>query len=325
MSNRRFFVAAIATAVMAAAGLAKAQDYPVKPITLIVPFPAGGPTDVVMRAFADSVSKQLGQPVIVDNKAGGSGTVGPATMAATAKPDGYTIAQMPITVYRLPLMQKAAYNADTDFTYIINLSGYVFAAFANADTPFKTWADVVEHARKNPGKVTYASTGAGSSLHIGMEQMADREGIKFTHIPFKGATEVNAAVAGGHTMLGASGLSVKPLVDAGKVRFLNIWTAQRVKLVPDVPTLRELGYPWVFDSPFGVAGPKNMDPKIVAKLHDAFKKALLEDPTVARAMEQFEMVPNYRDPAGYRALVKEITDMERSMMDRLGLLKKEKD
>ena len=325
MSNRRFFVAAIATAMMAAAGLAKAQDYPVKPITLIVPFPAGGPTDVVMRAFADSVSKQLGQPVIVDNKAGGSGTVGPATMAATAKPDGYTIAQMPITVYRLPLMQKAAYNADTDFTYIINLSGYVFAAFANADTPFKTWADVVEHARKNPGKVTYASTGAGSSLHIGMEQMADREGIKFTHIPFKGATEVNAAVAGGHTMLGASGLSVKPLVDAGKVRFLNIWTAQRVKLVPDVPTLRELGYPWVFDSPFGVAGPKNMDPKIVAKLHDAFKKALLEDPTVARAMEQFEMVPNYRDPAGYRALVKEITDMERSMMDRLGLLKKEKD
>jgi tripartite-type tricarboxylate transporter receptor subunit TctC len=157
-----------------------------------------------------------------------------------------------------------------------------------------------------------------------MEQIADREGIKFTHIPFKGATEVNAAVAGGHTMLGASGLSVKPLVDAGKVRFLNVWTAQRVKSVPDVPTLRELGYPWVFDSPFGIAGPKNMDPKNVAKLHDAFKKAL-EDPIVARAMDQFEMVPNYRDPEGYKALVKEVTAMEKSMMDRLGLLKKDKD
>jgi tripartite-type tricarboxylate transporter receptor subunit TctC len=324
MSSRRFFTAVIATLMMAIAGLARAQDFPVKPITLIVPFPAGGPTDVVMRAFADAASKHLGQPIIVDNKSGGSGTVGPATMAATAKPDGYTIAQMPITVYRLPLMQKVTYNAETDFTYIINLSGYVFAAFAGADTPFKTWADVVDYARKNPGKVTYASTGTGSSLHIGMEQMADREGIKFTHIPFKGATEVNAAVAGGHTMLGASGLSVKPLVDAGKVRFLNIWTAQRVKSVPDVPTLRELGYPWVFDSPFGIAGPKNMDPKIVAKLHDAFKKAF-DDPTVVRAMDQFEMVPNYRDPQGYKALVKEVTDMEKSMMDRLGILKKDKD
>ena len=120
------------------------------------------------------------------------------------------------------------------------------------------------------------------------------------------------------------GLSVKPLVDAGKVRFLNIWTAQRVKSVPDVPTLRELGYPWVFDSPYGIAGPKNMDPKIVAKLHDAFKKAF-DDPAVVRAMDQFEMVPNYRDPQGYKALVKEVTDMEKSMMDRLGILKKDKD
>src|SRR5262245_48145502 len=100
-------------AAMLVAGAANAQTYPSRPITLIVPFPAGGPTDVVMRAFADAASKHLGQPIIVDNKSGGSGTVGPATMAATAKPDGYTIAQMPITVYRLPLMQKVTYNAET--------------------------------------------------------------------------------------------------------------------------------------------------------------------------------------------------------------------
>jgi tripartite-type tricarboxylate transporter receptor subunit TctC len=324
MRIRQLVAGLFVATMMVVAGSANAQNYPVKPITLIVPWPAGGPTDIVMRAIAEAASKHLGQPIIVDNKAGGGGTVGPAAMAATAKPDGYTIAQMPITVYRLPLMQKVTYNPDTDFTFIAHLTGYVFAAFANTNTPFKTWADVVEYARKNPGKVTYASPGAGTSLHVAMEQIADKEGIKLTHVPFKGAAEVNTAVAGGHTMLGASGLSVKPLVDAGKVRFLNVWTAQRVKSLPDIPTLKELGYPWVFDSPFGIAGPKNMDPKIVAVLHDAFKKAL-DDPTVTKALDQFEMVVNYKNTEDYRASVKEVTAMEKSLMERLGLLKKDKD
>jgi tripartite-type tricarboxylate transporter receptor subunit TctC len=317
-------VASFIGAAMLVAGSANGQTYPSRPITLIVPWPAGGPTDIAMRAIAEAASKHLGQPIIVDNKAGGGGTVGPATMAATAKPDGYTIAQMPITVYRLPLMQKVTYNPETDFTFIVHLTGYVFAAFANTDTPFKTWADVVEFARQNPGKVTYASPGAGTSLHVAMEQIADKEGIKFTHVPFKGAAEVNAAVAGGHTMLGASGLSVKPLADAGKVRFLNVWTAERVKSLPDTPTLKELGYPWVFDSPFGIAGPKNMDPKIVTVLHDAFKKAL-DDPGVAKALDQFEMVVNYKNTEDYKTSVKDVTAMEKSLMQRLGLLKKDKD
>ena len=120
-------VAAIAAslAVLASARLAVAQEYPTKPVTLIVPWPAGGPTDVSMRAIAEAAQKHLGQPIIIENKAGGAGSVGPATMAATAKPDGYTIAQMPITVYRLPLMQKTTWT-ENDFTYIIYLTGYVF-------------------------------------------------------------------------------------------------------------------------------------------------------------------------------------------------------
>jgi tripartite-type tricarboxylate transporter receptor subunit TctC len=141
-----------------------AQDFPIKPITLIVPFPAGGPTDLALRALAEAAGKQLGQPVIVENKSGGAGTVGPATMAATAKPDGYTISQMPITVYRLPLMQETTWKA-SDFTYIIHLTGYVFAHIAAADTPFKTWKDVVDYAKANPGKVTYGSSGTGGSPH----------------------------------------------------------------------------------------------------------------------------------------------------------------
>ena len=317
---RPLAMAAVAAAVITFPFLANAQEFPTKPITLIVPFPAGGPTDLALRALGEAAAKHLGQPVIVENKSGGAGTVGPATMAATAKPDGYTIAQMPITVYRLPLMQKTTWSVD-DFSYIIHLTGYVFAHIAAADTPFKTWKDVVEYAKKNPGKVTYGSSGTGGSPHLGTEQVAEKDGIKLTHVPFKGAAELHAAVAGGHVMLGAGGASSKQIVDAGKARFLNVWTAKRQKSFPDVPTLTELGYPFVIDSPFGIAGPKGMDPKIVAKLHDAFKKAI-EDPEVLKVLERFEMTPNYKNPADYRAAVDEQIKLETGLLKRIGLLKK---
>jgi tripartite-type tricarboxylate transporter receptor subunit TctC len=307
-------------AMLATTFAASAQEFPTKPITLIIPWPAGGPTDVGVRAMAEVASKHLGQPIIIENKSGGAGTVGPATMAATAKPDGYTIAQMPITVYRLPMMQNTTWSAD-DFTYIIHLTGYTFAAMAHVDTPFKTWQDVIDYAKKNPGKITYATSGAGSSLHLGMEMMAEKSGVKFTHVPFKGAAEVNAAVAGGHTMLAAGGLSVKPMVDAGKVRLLNVWTAKRLKSVPDLPTLKELGYPWVFDSPWGIAGPKGMDPKVVAKLHDAFKKAI-EDEGVVAILEKYEMIPNYKSSADYKAAVAEQIKTEEALLKRIGMYKK---
>ena len=308
-------------AAAAIAGAAQAQTYPSRPITLIVPWPAGGPTDVTMRAMAEVASKHLGQPIVIENKAGGSGTVGPATMAATAKPDGYTLAQMPITVYRLPLMQKTTWKAD-DFTYIIHLTGYVFAAFSSASTPFKTWQEVIDYAKANPGKVTYGSTGTGGSLHLGMEMLAEKSGVKFTHVPFKGAAEVNAAVAGGHVMVGASGTSIRPLVDAGKARFLNVWTAKRVSFLPDIPNLQDLGYPYVIDSPWGLAGPKGMDPKVVQIIHDAFKKAL-EEPSVIETLGRFDMVPNYKGTKDYQAAVDEQIKMEDALLQRIGLRAKD--
>lgn len=322
MKNRQGWKAAVAAfGVMLLAGTAAAQDYPNRPITLIVPWPAGGPTDVTMRAIAEVASKHIGQPITIDNKAGGAGTVGPATMAASAKPDGYTLAQMPITVYRLPLMQKTTWKAD-DFTYIIHLTGYVFAAFTNADTPFKKWEDVIAFAKANPGKLTYGSTGTGSSLHLGMEMLAEKSGVKFTHVPFKGAAEVNAAIAGGHVMVGASGTSVKPLVDAGKARFLNVWTAKRVSFLPEIPTLQDLGYPYVIDSPWGLAGPKGMDPKVIAKIHDAFKKAL-EDPAVVETLKRYDMVPNYKGTVDYNVAVQEQIKLEADLLKRIGLERKD--
>ena len=301
-------------------GAASAQEYPPKPITLIIPWPPGGPTDVTMRALAEAASRHLGQPIMIENKAGGAGTIGPGNMAATAKPDGYTLAQMPITVYRLPMMQKTSWKAD-DFTYIIHLTGYVFAMFTGADSPFKKWEDVVEYARKNPEKITYGTPGAGSSLHLGTEMIAEKAGIKMTHVPFKGAAEVNAAIAGGHVMLGSSGTSIKPMVDNGKARFLNVWTDKRVSFLPDIPTLKDLGYPFVIDSPWGLAGPKGMDPKVVAKIHDAFKKAL-EEKGVIDTLLRFDMMPNYKNTADYKAAVAEQIKLEEALLGRLNMLKK---
>ena len=321
MPNHNRLTIAVAAIGMLIAGHAGAQEYPTKPITLIVPWTAGGATDIVMRAMADSASKVLGQPIVVDNKAGGGGTVGPATMAAAAKPDGYTVAQMPITVFRLPLMQQVSWDAAKDFTYVINLTGYTFGVTASAEGPFKTWQDVIDFAKKNPGKVTYATPGSGTSLHIGMERVAALAGIKLTQVPFKGTAETSAAVLGQHTMLQVDSSGWRPLVDAGKLRLLMVWTAARSPNYPDVPTLKDLGYPLVYDSPFGLAGPKGLDPKIVAKLHDAFKKAL-EDPAVVATLAKYDMVPNYMNTEDYRKFVVEVTESERKVVESLGLSKK---
>ncbi len=318
--RNRVMIALAAVGMLISTG-AGAQEYPTKPITLIVPWPAGGSTDISMRAIADSASKILGQPVTIDNKAGGSGTVGPATMAATAKPDGYTIAQIPITVFRLPLMQQTPWDAAKDFSYIIHLTGYTFGVTTSAESQFKTWKDVVDYAKANPGKVTYATPGAGTSLHIGMEQIAELAGIKLTQVPFKGGAETNAAVLGQHTMLQADSTGWRPLVDAGKLRLLMVWTSARSPNFPNVPTLKELGYPMVYDSPFGIAGPKGMDPKIVAKLHDAFKKAL-DDPAVIATLSKFDMVPNYKNTEDYKKFVTEVTNSELKVIEKLGLKKK---
>lgn len=297
---------------------AQAAEYPTKPVTLIVPWTPGGSTDIGMRAIAEAASKHLGQPIIVENKPGASGTLGPAAMAATAKPDGYTIAQMAVTMFRFPHMTKVSFDPLKDFTYIAHLTGYTFGVVVKKDAPWKTFRDLLNDAKANPGKITYASPGAGTSLHIAMEQIAQKEGIKWTHVPFKGNAETNAAVLGGHVSAAADSTGWGPLVNSGELRLLVTWGAQRTKNWPDVPTLKEIGINLVADSPFGIAGPKGMDPAVVKKLHDAFKKAI-EEPAVVAALAKFDMVPNYMDTASYQKFVVEKVAEEKAIVERLGL------
>lgn len=295
-----------------------AQTFPDKPITLICPWPAGGTTDIAMRALAEAMAKNLGQRVVIDNKPGAAGTLGPGYMAQNSRPDGYTVAQMPITVFRIPYIQKVNFDPMTDFTWIIGVTGYTFGVVVRADSPWLTWKDFIAYAKANPGKVTYATPGTGTTLHITMEQIAEREGIEWLHVPFKGVADATAALLGGHVMSIADSTGWGEHVDSGRLRLLVTWGEERTKRWPNVPTLKELGYGIVSNSPYGIAGPKGMDPKVVKILHDAIKKAI-EDPAYIKIAERLDQERWYLNSADYARYAREFYPTQKAVMEKLGL------
>jgi len=317
LKTGRLLALAAATALTSVFASAHAQDYPTRPITFIVPWNPGGNTDVVMRIVATAVGKELGQPLVVENRPGVSGTLGAGVMAQ-AKPDGYTIAQVSVPLVRLPLIQKMPWDPMADFTYIANIMGYVFGVVAGAHTPFNTWQDLIAYAKAHPGEVSYATPGQYSTPHLGMEQIAELTGINWLHVPYKGGPEANTAVAGGHVHLQANATNWKPLLDGGTARLLALWSAERRPQWPDVPTLTEVGIPLVIDSPLGIAGPKGMDGKIVARLAAAFRVAL-ETPEVKQAMVDYDMFPNYMGPDAYRRFMTELQQQERAQLSKMGI------
>ena len=318
MKAARWMAGIVAVVLAAASGAALAQAYPNRPVTLIVPWPPGGSTDISVRALAEVASKYLGQRFVIENRPGATGTVGPAYMVQNTKPDGYTICQMPITVFRLPHMTKTAFDPMADFSWIIHLTGYTFGVVVRADSPIKTWQDLIAYAKANPGKLSYATPGTGSSLHITMEGLAAREGMELLHVPFKGYADASVALLGGHVMAHADSTGWAELVDAGRVRLLVTWGAQRTKRWPQVPTLKDLGYPIVANSPYGLAGPKGMDPAVMKVLHDAFRKAL-EDPEYQKILEKLDQEAYYLNGADYAALARKTFEEEREVIKRLGL------
>ena len=300
-----------------AAGPALAQQFPVKPITLICPWPAGGSSDLVMRAFAESVGRQLGQQVIIENRPGASGTIGAGVMV-NAQPDGYTLTQLPISVFRLPLMQKTPFDPLKDITYIINVTGYTFGLIVRADAPWKTLTEYVAYAKANPDKLTYGTPGTGTTPHLAVEQFALEAGIKLSHIPFKGFAENMQSLLGGHTMSLSDSTGWAPHVDSGKARLLATYGSKRTKRWPQIPTLLDAGYTTVSDSPYGFGGPKGMDPKVVKILHDALKKAM-DDQKVVAMLEKFDQPVIYMNGEDYTKFAKKTIEEEKPLIERLGM------
>jgi len=322
LTRRGLLLAAACAAALAGVHApAQAQAYPSKPVTLIVPWPAGGSTDRHLRALAELASKHLGQQIIIDNKPGGGGTLGPGTMALTAKPDGYTIAQYPLGMLRIPHMQKTPWHPLNDFTFIIGVSGYTFGFTVRSDSPYKSFNDYIEAARKSPGALNYGSTGTGSSPHLLMEELAGNAKVQLTHVPFKGNADLQQALLGGHVMAQSDASGWDKFVDGGQMRLLVTFGEQRTKRWPQVPTAKELGYGVVSTSPYGLVGPKGMDPAVVQALHDAFKKAM-DDPKHLELLDQLNQAMWYRNGADYRAWAVETYAKDKALIERLGLAAK---
>ena len=316
---RRHLLALAALALAAPAVLA--QAFPSRPITLVVPWPAGGSTDRHLRTLAEAASKHLGQSVIVQNVPGGGGTTGPGTMALTAKPDGYTIAQFPMGMLRIPHMQKTAWHPVNDFSHIIGITGYTFGFVVRSDSPYKTFTDFIEAARKQPGKIDFGSTGTGTSPHLLIEEVSDAAKVELNHIPFKGNADLMQALLGGHVMSASDATGWDKFVDAGQMRLLVSFGEQRIKRWPNVPTAKELGYKVVANSPYGLVGPKGMDPAVMKTLHDAFKKAM-DDPKHVEVLEQLNQPVWYKGSADYAAWARETLVKEKVLIERLGLAAK---
>ena len=274
-----------------------------------------------MRSLAETTSRYLGQNVIVENRPGGSATIGPATMAANAKPDGYTTGAILMGVYYLPHMMKTSWDPMKDFTYIIHVTGFVFGVVVKADAPWKTWRGFIDYSKANPGKISFASPGKNATGGMIMDLIALKEGIKWVHVPMKGAAEDLPALLGGHVNAVSNSTSWAPHVESGELRLLVTWGEKRSKKWPDVPTLKELGYGLVANSPWGLAGPKGMDPKIVKKLHDAFKKGM-EEPAFLKTLDTFHMEPIYKNSADYTQYAKELFVEAKEIVEKLGLQQK---
>ena len=313
-------VALIATCIaLPAAHAQSARNFPEKPIKLVIAFPAGGPTDVTMRQLAENAGKQLGQPVIIENKPGAGGTL-PAQALQTAQPDGYTLAQMPLGVFRLPYTTKINWDPVKDISYVINVTGYAFGIVVPADSPFKNWADFVAYAKANPGKLTYGSTGTMTSPHLTTELIAQKAGIELQHVPYKGSADLMLATISGQLMAAADSTGFAQQVAAGKLRVLNTWGEKRLDKFPDAPTLKELGYDTVQNSPFGIGAPKGTPPEVVQKVHDAFKKAM-EEPSYVAALGRYDMLPNYMSSADYTKFAQDTFGREKALIEKLGLAK----
>jgi tripartite-type tricarboxylate transporter receptor subunit TctC len=318
--RRRAFLrlAAGAAALPAVTRIAKAQTFPSKPVTLIVPWTPGGTTDVALRALATATERHLGRSIVIENRPGAGGTLGPAQMAALAKPDGYTISQLPISVFRLPFISRTSYDPAKDFTFIIGLTGYTFGVVVRSDAPWKTFHDVLAAGKANPGTMTYGTAGAGTTPHITMEQIAKQQGIKLVHVPFKGSAELTTALLGGHIHALADATGWAPQVNEGKLRLLVSWGASRTRNWPTVPTLKEIGIDIVSNSPYGIGGPKGMDPEIVKVLHDAFKKGL-DEPSNLAAMAQFDQERFYLSSEEYHVFAMQQIVQEKRMVEELKL------
>ena len=280
--------------------LAFGADFPTKPINLLIGYSAGGATDLSARALAAEASKFLKQPVICNNQVGAAGTLVLGRVKGE-KTDGYTIYNAPTANFcRIPHLQAVPYDPLKDFTFIMQYGLYQYGILVRSDSPWKTFEELIDYAKKNPNKIKYGTSGLGTGQHLAMEYLAMKLGIKWDHVPFPGGAQVVAALLGGHVQDISQTTEWKEQALAGKFRLLVVPTPQRLKAFPEVPTLIEKGYNFAVRSALAFMGPAGMPAEPVGKLDKAFAEAM-KSKVFLDVMDKFDMPPAY---LGSEALTK---------------------
>ena len=294
--------------------------YPSRPITFIEPFTPGGSSDLAMRSLGKEVEKYLGQPLVIVNKTGGGGSVGVSAIAAS-KPDGYTVGQSVggAPLFILPFIEKLPYHPVKDLRYIIQYSAPSFGIIVRADSPLKEFKDLIAYARQNPKKLTYGTNAPNSISNLIMEQVGRKEGVQFTHIPFKASPEYQAALLGGHVLFTAGDFN-HALLEGGRTRILLYLSDKRSEEYPDVPTLKDLGYDISVPVMLNIAGPRDIPEEIVRKLEDAFTKAIKE-PAFLKVMKELHLTIIYRNSKEFGDYVARNYETFGKLLKDMGLAK----
>lgn len=292
---------AAAIVLLAAPTLALAQAYPSKAVTVIIPFPPGGPTDVLGRIVVQRLSEKLGQPFVVENKPGASGMIG-ATQVAKAAPDGYTILiNASLHVINPSLYPKMQHDPIKDFVPVSQIADVPMVLVVNRTNPAKNLKDVIAQAKKTPG-MTFASSGNGTAPHLAGEAFNVATGLKLTHVPYKGSAPALTDIVGGHvTMMFDPVASSTPFIQSGRLRPIAVTTAKRVPTMPNVPTMAEAGLPgYEISTWYGVWAPANTPKDIVDKLSGEIAK-LVKEPEISKRIMQLGSLPVGSTPAQFAA------------------------